>query len=204
MKTNKVYIFLLLATSLVSCGLENKNQSSQDDSQVICDSSAVVCDTLVARDTVIESTPFLKNTTYIYTGYYPGDIKLADISYTPPAESKLNKIMIKINLSSRTAVVTTDRVLTHKIKSIKYTKYTQYYKDENGKITLADESNNKKQSIATIKTNKGTISIYEPNNTINNMGNKDEYIIFIKYGSYIAGNSTSVIHEMFEIERSKL
>ena len=183
MKTNKILLFILISISLTSCGLASKNQDNQTDSLTVVAGSH-------ARDTIINSTPFLKNTTYRYRGsYQPSSVELVDLSYTPYAKYKLDCITVRLNLSTKVAIVTTNGVYKHIIKSIKYIKKTQYYKDENGVIKLADQSYNMNSATAIITTNKGTIMITEP---VTNSSSRGEYEITVEYGNYIAGDEFTV------------
>lgn len=177
MKTTRLTLIVIVVFSFSYCGLDVKNQSKQANNEA---SSQVI-------DTIIKSTPFLNNTTYTYTGsVHPNSVKLIDLSYTPQAEYKLNKILLKLNLDTKTAIVTTDVAIKHKIKSIEYIKLTQYHKG-NDIVEGIDDS---KPSTAVITTNKGKITITEPD--INN-DSKNEYNIVVEYGNFIAGDFIQIM-----------
>jgi hypothetical protein len=190
MKTYKILLFILISISLTSCGIPSKNQGNLMDSLTVVDGS-------VTRDTIINSTPFLKNTTYTYRGsFQPSNLRLLDLSYTPYAKYKLDCITVKLNLNTKVAIVTTNGIHKHIIKSIIYSKMTQYHKDKNGVIKLADESYNMNRASAVITTNKGTIIITEPDIS---MSSSNEYKIIVEYGNFIAGDDVTIL-EMAQLK----
>jgi len=191
MKANFYLTLAILIIGLVSCNNSkssnqnqvNTNQDTQTGSQTVCD--------IVERDTII-STPFLKNTTYIYWKNSLNQAPiLVDSSYTPPVKYKLKNITVQLKLNQKIAIVTTNQVITHKIKSIEYFNYTKYYKEKNGTITFDDDKYTKKPSKAIIRTNKGEIIIVEPNKNLSS-GETEQYRLSIKYGSYVAGDELTL------------
>lgn len=177
---NKLFYFLITTIILSSCTYKNENNSSENNSTIV--------ETSAAKDTIIDATPFLKNTTYTYTGEYPSDRPLLiDTSYTPYAKYKLEFITVKLKLNEKTAIATTNKSISHRIESIKYERDAKYYQDENGRISF--DNNFKAPSRAVLTTNKGKITITEPKP---DSYSSKQYELLIEYGNYFAGNKMTL------------
>ncbi|MDR2586082.1 MAG: hypothetical protein LBC84_07700 [Prevotellaceae bacterium] len=161
MKT-KLLTILFIAFCLFGCFQQNNHNAE------------VVYNNFVRQDTAILISSFLQNTTYIYKGNYSNSVgkyiekpTLIDLNYTPPQKYTLDNIQIKIN--GNTAIVQTNRTITHRILS------TCYYEV---KISYGI------YNVAVLKTNRGEINLLE----YNEFPNK-RYGCVVRYDNFHASSS---------------